>query len=102
MIRLANSGSVIVYESGTFEHPLQGGGSYVEYNLNHNKGSAPDLTCLYTNDYTGAWVEWFDISGVYGFAVNVGTSNYNTQVIDVYRLDASSNTIKFKLVWFTL
>lgn len=97
MIRLAGASNV--FESGTFEHPVQTGGSFATYNIAHNRGIAPDITKLYTNDYTGAWIEWFDISGVYGYAVDPVASDFNTQVINVYRLDAVVNTIKFKLAW---
>ena len=99
MIKLSG-GSIMTFESGTFEHPVQNSGSFVAYNITHNKGKAPDVTKIYTNDYTGAWVEWFDISGVYGYAVDPVLSDFNTQVINVYRLDSVVNTIKFKLLWF--
>jgi len=106
MIRLTNEG-VTSFTSSTYTHPVLTGGNNVVYTMNHNKGAVPNQFIL-TVDHsdTGVFVPSVDFyrlehpttpNNRYFF--NSGNTTLNSISVTMYRIGASSLSIKFSMAW---
>jgi len=100
------SASPKLFESGTVNHPEQTGTSYVEYTLNHNFGTPPDLISMdryYPSP--GEWipvVDFFVSSSTNFNHATASQSSYDPNIskIRVFRLSSGSWSVKFKCFLF--
>lgn len=98
--------SVTVYESSTSSHTAKTGENYATYTVTHNVGRAPDIIQPYYLK-NSVWTViqaayYYSPNGtIYGYDASSGTVSANAHDIRVFRIDGNTNSIKFKLFWYS-
>lgn len=81
------------YAIPQFNHPVQSGGSYVEYVINHNLGQRDIITKMYQHRFDNPSnrliVYDVDNSSTHTFGMAVQTTDENTCKVYLYRINST-------------